>query len=205
MAPSNEEPDPALGGVPGATAQRDLTACLEAGAAGQLTSGHWMGPSSRVQLVDPLPSYRVLIAGSDLHRALEDGLSTWLVGQGPSGQLVSGSLPRDPDNANGLNAWVGEVDGRPNPSGLTVEYLCGGIGSPNLDGTGTPVFAMTLIGRREAGIARVTAHYQGQPEQDAVATAGVWFSQVQRGPGAGALTVHGYDADGNEIALRSLD
>jgi hypothetical protein len=207
MASSSGDQDfsPALDGAAAAQAQRELTACMEAAVAGELTSGHWTGDPRRTRPADPIASYRVVVAVPDLYRALEDGLSTWMVGKGPSGQLVSCSLPRDPGNPNGREAWLGAVAGRPHPSGLTVEYRTGGIGSPNLDGTGGQVYATTLIGRCPPGIARVTAHYQGQEQRDAQIAQGVWFSQFPRGTSSGPMVVCGYDADGHPVAQRFLD
>jgi len=182
--------------------QRELTAGMEAALAGELTSGHWIG-ANRVP-ADPVGSYRVVIAVPGLYRALEDGLSTWLVGKGPSGQLVSCSLPRDADNRNGREAWLGPAGGRPNPSGLTVEYWTGGMGSANLDGSGPQVYATTLIGRYPEGVTRVTAHYEGEVPRDAHLAEGVWLSQVLRGASTGPLLVEAYDADGQAVARRSL-
>jgi hypothetical protein len=178
---------------------------MEAAMAGELTSGHWLGSPGRNRPADPIADYTAVIAVPELYRALEDGLSTWIVGKGPSGQLVSCSLPRDPENPNGREAWLGTVAGRAHPSGVTVEYRTGGIGTPNLDGTGTRVFALTQIGRCTVGITRVTAHYQGQQERDAVVPQGVWFSQILRGASPGGLTVRGYDAHGSLVACRSRE
>jgi hypothetical protein len=202
MVSSSDSPahSPALNGVPAARAQRELTAGMRAAAAGELRSGHWSGGGREV--ADPITSYRVVIAVPGLYRAMEDGLSTWLVGKGPSGQLASCSLPSDPGNPNGREAWLGQVGGARYSGDVTVEYQCGGIGHPHLDGTGTRVYANTLIGRCAVGVARVTVHYRGQRECDAVVAQGVWISQLLRHPGAGALTVRGYDAAGIPVAWR---
>jgi hypothetical protein len=202
MVSSSGSPDrsSALNGVPAAAAQRELTAGMEAAAAGELHSGHWSG--GRREAADPITSYRVVIAVPGLHRAMENGLSTWLVGKGPSGQLASCSVPRDPGNPHGREAWLGQVGGARYSGDVTVEYQCGGIGHPNLDGTGTRVYANTLIGRCAPGIARVTVQYRGQQECEAVVAQGVWISQLLRGPDAGALTVRGYDAVGIPVAWR---
>ena len=88
------------------------------------------------------------------------------------------------------------MEGRAHASGVTVEYWTEGLGSPSLDGSGPQVYATTLIGRCAGGIARVTAHYPGQEEQDAVVARGVWFSQVLRGASAGDPVVRGYGVDG---------
>ena len=207
MASSSDDQafSPALNGMAATRAQRELTGCLEAAAAGELTSGHWLGGPREPRPADPIASYRVVIAVPDLYRALEDGLSTWMVGMGPSGQLAGCSLPRDPGNPNGREAWLGAATGRPHPSGMTVEYRTGGLGAPNLDGTGPQVYAMTLIGRCPPGIARVTAHYQGQEPQDADVARGAWFSQFLRGGSTGPITVCGYDSHGTPVARRVLD
>ncbi|QMU73199.1 hypothetical protein [Streptacidiphilus sp. P02-A3a] len=154
--------------------------------------------------VDAIAAYRPVIAVPGLYRALEDGLSTWLVGQGPSGQLVSCSLPGDPGNPNGREAWLGPAEGRPHPSGVTVEYLTGGVGCARLDGTGARVYATTLIGRCPAAVTRITVHHEGEPERDAVLADGVWLSQVLRGAATGPLAVRGFDASGRLVAERSL-
>lgn len=206
MAPSNGDHvfSPALNGVPAEQAQRELTACMEAAVAGKLTSGHWTGDPRQTRPADPIASYRVVIAVPGLYRALEDGLATWIVGKGPSGQLVSCSLPRDPGNPNGREAWLGTVAGRPHPSGMTVEYRTGGLGSPSPDGTGAQVYAMTLIGRYPPGVARMTARFQGQEHRDAHVAEGVWCCQFIRGTSTGPMVVDCYDAEGNPVAQRSL-
>lgn len=216
---ADEPPPTAFGGVSEAVAQRELTEGLKAAARGELTSGHWLGGGGRLP-ADAIADYRVLIAVPELYRALEDGLSTWLVGQGPSGQLVSCSLPCDPGNRNGREAWLGPAEGRPHPSGMTVEYRTGGVAAPQLDGTGARVYATTLIGRCPEGVTRVTAHYKtahyetahhetahhdGEPEREAVLARGVWFSQILRGSATGPLVLRGFDASGRLVAERILD
>jgi hypothetical protein len=200
--PSGEHiPSPSLNGVPIARAQRDLTACMVAAVAGELTGGHWLGQR---EPADPIASYQAVIAVPGLYRALENGLSTWVVGKGPSGQLVSCSFPQDPGNPSGREAWLGTVAGRPHPCGITVEYRTGGLGTADLDGTATQVYATTLIGRHSAGINRVTAHYEDQDEREGVLSEGVWMIQVLRGPSEGPMLLHGYDVDGRLVAKRAL-
>lgn len=197
----DDSSDSALHGISAERAQRELTACLEAAAAGELRGGHWTG-AGRVP-EDPLPSYRVVIAVPDRYRALTDGLFTWLVGRGPSGQLASCSLPQDAGGAERREAWLGQAAGAPYRSEVTVEHRTGGVGHPRRDGTGERVYSQTLIGRCADRIARVTVEYPGREPEAAVVARGVWFSQVVReSSGGGRPTVRGFDADGELVAWR---
>jgi hypothetical protein len=168
---------PVLNGVSQLTAQNELTACIKAGIAGTLQSGNWTGKPGPV---DPVPAYRVVIAKPHLYRAMEDGLSTFLVGTGPSGQLFSCSVPDDPKNPNGREAWLGPRPAKPAgafTSKVTVEYDQGGVGTPTIDGKGASVYATTLTGHYGEDISRVTVQYPGGKEQDAITDQGVWFDQ----------------------------
>ena len=187
---------PVLNGVPVATAQRELTACLQAAVSGKLTSGDYTSPLSPA---DPVDSYRVVIAEPHLYRALENGLSTWIVGKGPSGQLAGCSVPQDAANPNGREALLGTRPSGALSNELTVEYSTGGVGSPALDGTRASVYANTLVGRYGDEISRVTVQYPGGREHNAETADGIWFDQSllgNAGAGGDAAVVRGYGARG---------
>ena len=190
----------ALHGISAERAQRELTACLETAAVGGLRSGHWNG--GRRAAADPIPSYQLVIAVPDRYQALTNGLFTWLVGRGPSGQLVSCSLPQEPDGTEERVAWLGQAAGAPYSSEVTVEQQVGGIGHPHRDGTGERVYAQTMVGRCADRIARVTVEYPGREPEAAVVARGVWFSQVVMDRSGGRPTVRGFDADGELVAWR---
>lgn len=191
---------PVLNGVRPATAQDELTACLQAAVDGRLTSGDYF---SMPKPTDPVGSYRVVIAEPHLYRAMENGLSTWIIGKGPSGQLAGCSVPQDASNPNGREALLGSRPGGPLSNQLTVEYSTGGVSSPALDGTRASVYANTLVGRYGAEITRITVQYPGGQEHNAQMAEGVWFDQSRlgsagvngAGSGGGAV-VNGYGADG---------
>ncbi len=198
--PASRQPSaaaaPVLNGVRGATAQSELTACLQAAVDGRLTSGNYF---STPKPTDPVGSYRVVIAEPHLYRAMENGLSTWIIGKGPSGQLAGCSVPQDASNPNGREALLGGKPGGALGNQLTVEYSTGGVSSPALDGTRASVYANTLVGRYGAEVTRITVQYPGGQEHDAQMAEGIWFDQSllgNAGASSGGAVVRGYGADG---------
>ncbi|QMU73433.1 hypothetical protein [Streptacidiphilus sp. P02-A3a] len=187
---------PVLNGIRPATAQSQLTGCLQAAVDGRLTSGNYF---STPRPTDPVGSYRVVIAEPHLYRAMENGLSTWIIGKGPSGQLAGCSVPQDASNPNGREALLGSRPSGALNNQLTVEYSTGGVSSPALDGTRASVYANTLVGRYGDEITRITVRYPGGREHNAQMAEGVWFDQSQLASagmdGTGAV-VHGYGANG---------
>ncbi|MBC3843366.1 hypothetical protein GXW82_33590 [Streptacidiphilus sp. 4-A2] len=190
---------PVLNGVAATQAQSELTACLEAAVSGKLTSGNYFGTPKPA---DPVTTYRVVIADPHLYRAMEDGLSTWIIGKGASGQLAGCSVPDDAANPNGREALLGPKPGAPLTDRLTVEYSTGGVGTANLDGKGASVYANTLIGRYGGGITRVTLQYPGGKEHNALVSDGIWFDQSRLADPTGTDTVpvvRGYGANGKLV------
>ncbi|MDX2565370.1 hypothetical protein PV371_38100 [Streptomyces sp. TX20-6-3] len=181
-------------------AQKDLTSCLQAAAAGRLPS---FSPALEARFADPVGSYRPVIVAADLKRTgTRKDASTWIVGKSPQGQLAVCVLPSVNNSFDGREVWILDKSKPVKPVSAEGDW---GTVFPANDHHATALYGSVMIGRSAPGITRVTVQFSGQEERDAQVIDGVWLAHMEYAPPGNDVgenwpapqpTLRGYHSDG---------